>query len=54
MPVMIEELEVQAQPQPAPAPMLANDAQSGGAVDERALLAAMACESWRQERLAAD
>ncbi len=54
MPVMIEELEVQAQPQPAPAPSLANDPQAGGAVDERTLLAALATERWRQERLAAD
>lgn len=54
MPVMIEELEVQAQPQPAPAPALANEAQGGGEIDERALMAVLARESWRQERLAAD
>lgn len=54
MPVLIEELEVQAQPQPAPAPVLANDTPAGGAVDERALQAALARENWRLERLAAD
>lgn len=55
MSVMIEELEVQAQPQPVPTPALADGAQDGGGeIDERALMAALARESWRHERLVAD
>jgi hypothetical protein len=54
--VVIEELEVQTQPQPAAPPAAANDGGGGGAgaVDERALQAALAREAWRHERLGAD
>jgi len=56
MAVVIEELEVQTQPQPAapPASLPTEGQGSGGDVDERALLAALAREAWRHDRLAAD
>jgi hypothetical protein len=55
MPVVIEELEVQAQvpPEPRAPPPTASEGQ-GGALDERALHAALAREAWRRERLVAD
>lgn len=55
MPVVIEEMDVQVQPQPAAPPSSSGEpSQGGNEIDERALHAALARESWRQERLAAD
>lgn len=54
MAVVIEELEVQALPQPNLPPSTSNESPGGGEVDQRALQAALARETWRHERLAAD
>lgn len=54
MAVVIEELEVVAQPQPSLPPSTPSDPPGGGEVDQCALQAALARETWRHERLAAD